>query len=296
MLIHRRAIVAGILCFQAGIAAAQTATSKQAAAGVSSSLLRISTSSKTKGASGLVVGPRPHGAPTVSLLGSVATASPAQSFALQGNLAYVCDNDEVSVIDVTNPQSPQVVATAASGLFQNSAITSCGILRGQLSVFSDQASTSEGDSPGYTAFDLTNPLQPALIAATPINKRFFGSVVYIGNRAFVATEANHFTTGFWDASYGDLLAVDLTNFSSPNLLGTLERPQVDPVYGGPTPVNGAVQADTALIYLGGATSSGGANNGIGRLQVVDVSNPASMQVVTQVAIPGALLFYAPIIQ
>jgi hypothetical protein len=292
-----RLLAAGLLLFQAEIAVAQTKQVKQAAAGVSSNVLpRVSPGAKTKSGTAQLAGPRPQGSPTVTLLGSVATASPAQSFTLKGNLAYVCDNNEVSVIDVTNPQSPQVVATAASGLFQNSAITSCGLLRGQLSVFSDQARTGDGDSPGYSAFDLTNPLQPTLIAATPINKRFFGSVVYIGNMAYVATEANTFIVGQWDGSLGDLLAIDLTNFSSPNLLGTLERPQIDPVYGGPTPVDGAVQADTSLIYLGGATSTGGANNGVGRLQVVDVSNPAAMQVVTQLAIPGALLFYAPIIQ
>ena len=102
--------------------------------------------------------------------------------------------------------------------------------------------------------------------------------------------------GEWSDSFGDLLAIDLISLSSPNLLGTLERPQIDAVYGGHTPVNGAVEADTSLIYLGGATSTGGVNNGVGRLQVVDVSNPTAMQVITQLAIPGALLFYAPIIQ
>ena len=224
------------------------------------------------------------------------TASAAESFALNGTLAYVCDNNEISVIDVSNPQSPQIVATAASGLFQNSALTFCGILRGELSVFSDQANTGTGDTPGYSAFDLSNPLQPTLTAATEINKRFFGGAVYIGNLAFVPTEANTFVVGSWDGSLGDLLAIDLTNFSAPTLLGTLERPQIDPVYGGPTPVNGVTQADTSLIYLGGATSTGGANNGVGRLQVVDVSNPTAMQVVTQLAIPGSLLFYAPVIQ
>jgi hypothetical protein len=175
-----RLLAAGLLLFQAEIAVAQTKQGKQAAAGVSSNVLpRVSPSSKTKSGTAQLAGPRPHDSPTVTLLGSVATASPAQSLVLNGNLAYVCDNNEVSVIDVTNPQSPQVVATATSGLFHDSAFTHCGLLRGQLSVFSDQDHNGDGDSPGYSAFNLTNPLRPTLIAATAIDKRFFGSVVYI---------------------------------------------------------------------------------------------------------------------
>ena len=294
---YLRLAIAALFLFHTGVALAQTTASKKAATSGFRGPLPLQLPAVRKKSSGRqTVGLRPQDDPAISLLGSVVTASPAASFALSGNLAYVCDYDEISVVDISNPQSPQVVATAASGLFQNSALTYCGMLRGALSVFSDQSNTGSGDTPGYSAFDLTNPLQPTLIAATQINKRFFGGAVYIGNLAFVPTEANTFIVGSWDGSLGDLLAINLTNFSSPTLLGTLEQPQIDPVYGGPTPVTGATQAGTSLIYVGGSTSSGGANNGVGRLQVVDVSNPAAMQVVTQLAIPGALLFYAPIIQ
>ena len=135
-----------------------------------------------------------------------------------------------------------------------------------------------------------------MIAATPLDKRFFGSPVYIGNLAFVPTQATTFIVGFWDGQPGDLLAVDLSNFSNPVLISTLEGPQIDPVYGGPYPVEGAVQADTSLLYVAGGTSTGSENNGVGRLQVVDLSNPAAMNVVGQLAIPGSILFGTPLIQ
>jgi hypothetical protein len=294
MMDYRSVLAATLLLLQAGISSAQTNPGKPTAAAGNSRALPPGSNKAIKSGRPNISGPQPRdGSPSISLLGSVVTASPAESFALNGNLAYVCDNNEISVIDITNPQSPQVVATAASGLFANSALTYCGMLRGTLSVFSDQADTGNGDTPGYSAFDLTNPQQPTLIASTQINKRFFGGATYIGNLAFVPTEAGIFVGGFWVGSDGDLLAFDLSNFSNPVLLGTLETPQVDPTYGGPTPVNGETEASPTLIYLGGATSSGGYNNGVGRLQVVDVSDPANMQVVTQLAIPGALLFYAP---
>jgi hypothetical protein len=298
MMTHSRVILAAVLVFQVGTAAAQTVQGKRmAVSGYGGPLPRSSSTAKGKHAGARASGLRPHDSPAVSLLGSVATASPAESFALNGNLAYVCDDNEVSVVDVTNPQSPQIVATALSGLFQQASDTHCALLRGELSVFSDQSSSIAGDSPGYSAFDLTNPLQPQLIAATPLNKRFFGTPVYIGNLAFVPTSSNTYFLGFqWDGEFGDLLAVDLTNFASPVLDGTAEQPQADPVYGGATPVLGATQADTSLIYLGGGTSTGGGNDGLGRLQVVDVTNPAAMQITGQLLIPGTILFYAPLIQ
>jgi hypothetical protein len=292
-----RAFFAAIILFQAGAVTAQTTHSKRKAAGGYSAPLPQSVATVRSQATGArVSGLRPHDGSSVSLLGSVATASPAESFALSGNIAYVCDDDEVSVVDITNPQNPQVVATALSGLFQKASDTHCALLRGALSVFSDQSSTV-GDTPGYSAFDLTNPLQPQLIAATPINKRFFQAPIYIGNLAFVPTDSLEFFLGFqWDAEFGDLLSVDLTDFAHPVLDGTAELPQVDPVYGGATPVLGATQADTSLIYLGGTTSTGGANNGAGRLQIVDVTNPAAMKITGQLLIPGTSLFYSPLIE
>ncbi len=296
---HRRAVLAAILWFQASIAIAQTAPGKHAAVsgyGVPPPRSSAVANSKHPGARATGLRPRGGGS-SVTLLGSVATASPAESFALNGNLAYVCDDNEVSVVDTTNPQSPQVVATALSGLFQQASDTHCALLRGALSVFSDQGSTLVGNTPGYSAFDLTNPLQPQLIAATPLDKRFFGPPVYIGNIAYVPTESNTFFLGFqWDGEFGDLLAVDLTNFANPVLDGTAEQPQADPVYGGATPVIGATQAATSLIYLGGGTATGGGNDGLGRLQVVDVTNPAAMQIAGQLLIPGTVLFNAPLIQ
>ena len=297
MMTHRQVILSAALLLQVGAAVAQNSPGKHSAvSGYGGPLPKVSPTAKAKSSGARTIGMRPHDGPSVALLGSVATASPAESFALNGNLAYVCDDNEVSVIDVTNPQNPQVVATALSGLFQQASATHCALLRGALSVFSDQSSTV-GDTPGYSAFDLTNPLQPQLIAATPINKRFFQAPVYIGNLAFVPTDSLEFFLGFqWDAEFGDLVAVDVTNFSNPVVLGTAEQPQVDPAYGGATVVLGGTQADTSLIYLGGSTSTGGANNGVGRLQVVDVTNPAAMKITGQLLVPGTSLFYSPLIQ
>jgi hypothetical protein len=237
----------------------------------------------------------PPSGPPITLLGSVTTASPAESFALSGTLAYVCDANEISVINISNPSSPQIVATAVSSLIKNSADINCAVQRNTLAVFSDQTSSTIGNSPGFVAFSLANPSQPALIAATSINKRFFGGALYIGNTAFVPTNAVTSCFG-WCSQFGDLLAIDVTNFSAPVLLGTLEQPQIDPVYGGPNDVVGVTQANGSLLYIGGSSSVGANNNGFGWLQTVDASIPTAMKIVSQLQIPGTIQFSAPLIQ
>jgi hypothetical protein len=143
---------------------------------------------------------------------------------------------------------------------------------------------------------LSNPNQPTLIAGTPIDKRFFATPLYLGNYAFVPTNAITYFFGSWDSQYGDLLAIDLTNFSNPVLVGTLEQPQLDPVYGGAYTVSGVSQASGSLLYLGGSSSTGATNNGVGWLQTIDASNPAAMQTVGQVVVTGTKQFGAPLLQ
>jgi hypothetical protein len=238
------------------------------------------------------------GAPAIAFLGSALTPSPAESFALNGNIAYVCDDNEVSIVDVTNSLNPHRVGTAVSTIINNSADIHCSIQGGSLLIFADQSSSTIGNTPAFIAFSLANPLQPQLIAATPLSKRFFQDPVYLGPLAFVPTAATDYDahSGSWNNQFGDLLAVDVSSLSNPRLLGTLEQPQIDTALGGPTSVFGATSAATSLVYLGGSTSTSNQNNGIGRLLVVDVGNPLAMKVVGQIAIPGTIHFFAPLIQ
>jgi len=226
--------------------------------------------------------------PQITLLGSVQTASVAESFALNGNLAYTCDDNEISVINIASPSSLQIVGTASASIIQNSGDIHCDVQRADLVVFSDQTSTTLGNSPGFVAFSLTNPNQPSVIAATPIEKRFFSQPLYLGTEAFVPTNAVGGNAG----EYGDLLAIDVTNFSNPVLDGTLES-GIDPVYGGPNTIIGVVQASGSLLYVGGSSSVALEDNGSGWLETVDATNPASMQVVGQILLPGTKQFSAP---
>jgi hypothetical protein len=239
---------------------------------------------------------QPRTLPSVTLLGSVPTASPTESFVVNGNRAYTCDDNEISVIDITQTSTLHVVGTATSPLFQNSPDTHCDITRNTLAVFSDQRdnSGSHPNTPGFSAFSLANPSQPTLIAATSINKRFFGGPVYVGNFAFVPTTAVINFFGF--DQFGDLLAVDLTSFAQPQVVGSLE-PSRDGVFGGGAAVFNVTSAKNSVLYIGTTTSRFERNDGVGLLQIVDASNPTvAMTIVGQVQIPGTIHLGAPLIQ
>src|SRR5216684_5739342 len=68
------------------------------------------------------VGLQPRPVPSINLLGSIATASPEESFALNWDLVYIRDDKEISVVDITHPASLQIKATALSSVIQNSGL------------------------------------------------------------------------------------------------------------------------------------------------------------------------------
>ncbi len=237
-----------------------------------------------------------------SLLGNVATASPGESLAVNGTLAYVCDDNEISVTDVTDPAHPVLLGTAASTSLKNDGLVHCSIRSGKLVAFADANSSLVGNNPVFLYFDLSNPTEPSFVHATSISKRFFAEPVYIGNTAFVPTTAVFFFPGDGIIDQrGDLVAVDLTDLNNPLVLGTLEQgqPNFDATFGGHHPVFGAAMLDSQTLLVGTTSASGGGstlNTGVGQLLVVDVSNPAAMSIVQTVNVPGTVHLYKPIIQ
>ncbi|MGA2434601.1 MAG: DUF2341 domain-containing protein [Bryobacteraceae bacterium] len=174
----------------------------------------------------------------LTLLGAVQTPSSAHSIAVNGNLAYLCDDNEVSIIDATTPSQPVLAGTALSNSIANDGYAFCAIQRNSLVGFVDATNNSIGNNPSFVAFDLSSPVQPQLIAGTPVNKRFFSNTPeYLGNTAFLSTYAYSFSFGMWTTQYGDIVAVGISDFSNPSVVGTLSTGG-DSAYGGPNPVMG----------------------------------------------------------
>jgi LVIVD repeat-containing protein len=100
---------------------------------------------------------------------------------------YVCGDNEVSVIDISNIASPRLITGALSSSIKNAGNIHCAIRQNSLVAWSDATYSAINGSPAFTAFGLSNPSQPSLTAATPFNRRFFMEPSYVGNTAFVPT-------------------------------------------------------------------------------------------------------------
>jgi len=234
------------------------------------------------------------------LLGSSLTPSPAESVATNGNYAYICDNNEVSVIDVTNAATPLFLGAALANDLASDGVSRCAVQNrptgAVLLAFVDESGTAQGDNPAFLAFSLQDPTAPQLIAETGVPDRFFGQPVYSGdgNTAFVPTEAIESVIGYWSGQNGDVIAVNISNLSAPTVLSTME-PVTNPPYGGANPMWGAALANPTTLLVGGSTSTGANNNGTGELVVVDVTNPAAISVVTTVPVPNTMQTYTPVL-
>src|SRR5271157_5053181 len=105
-----------------------------------------------------------------------------------------------------------------------------------------------GDGNGFVYFDLSTPKSPQLKTATKINKAAFEEPAYAGNAAFVPTIGYQSFGGAVTKQFGDVVAVDVTSFDKPAVVGALEQ-QTDPVAGGAYNVFGATSVNNNTIYV-----------------------------------------------
>jgi RHS repeat-associated protein len=239
-------------------------------------------------------------------LGAVATPSPASSVAVNGNRAYVCDTNEVSVIDVSNPGSPVLFNAVSPDVLKGHDLNHCSIRQGSLVSFSSKPYGLPASSPSaFSSYSLANPDQPQLIATTPIARSSFKKPSYVGTTAFVPQGVYHYwglDTGagilLGDAE-GDILAEDIGDPTNPQQVGLL-FPDAMPGWGANLGyISGAtLSSQGQLLYVAGSTAVDGLN-GTGKLIVANVASPASMTVLNGspngLSIPGTTHLYPPLV-
>src|SRR5262245_6510205 len=96
---------------------------------------------------------------------------------------YVCDNNEISVLDISNLNNPVFLGAALASSISNSGDIRCSVQRNTLVAFADGVSSAINGtrSPAFVTFDVTNPTQPQLVTNTTIGARFFDEPVWAGN-------------------------------------------------------------------------------------------------------------------
>ena len=241
---------------------------------------------------------------TPSVVGTTNLANSPYNIAVEGNYAYVAtsrNNAEMQVVDISNPASPSVVgAFNAAGnadaygvrVHENyaylSRLNNGGNNEIQIINITNKASpslsgrynlaqnlrdlcrlgnylfiVSDADNQEVVVLDVTNPSSPSLAGnldlpgtTNPTALRCFGSYIFIGQGS-------------------ELRAVDVSNPASPLLVQTLAS-----VDGSTINDIGADETNSLLFLATTHTST------LGRLEIVNASNPATMTSIKTVDIPG----------
>ncbi len=187
----------------------------------------------------------------------------------------------IQIIDITNPASP-----AAAG---NLTDTGSSVLDGarDVDVFTIGSNTYAAvvslDEDGIQLVDITNPASPA--AAGSLDDT--GSTVLGGARGVDVFTIGSNTYAAVAAEYEDgIQLVDVTNPASPVAAGSLKEGQ-----GGSQDLDGSYAVDTFTIGSNTyAAVVGEADNG---LQIVDITNPASLTATGSIGDTGTTRLKSP---
>ena len=234
--------------------------------------------------------------PVSTLLGTVQVNGIPQNMVLYPNgkqqLAYVCSDSVLNIVDVTNPASPTLLSTFGGSLLtQGGAVTGfqqvgCGIYNSDLIVSYSRphGDTSTGLTPTYFAvFSLANPLTPTQVGSVSSISRSDGAGVYVlGNDAlFLQNDSIFGFLNVIEQQNGDVDAVSLADAPATGVVSlvsdlypcgginsttgncnnsvTVNGTSVPNAQysGGPYPIEGGTEVNSTTFYLASSSSSGG---------------------------------------
>ena len=204
---------------------------------------------------------------------------------VNGTYAYVCGPDQITVIDVSNPQSP-VSAGSFGTPAPNGVGTPCIISQNYLVTIVNASELS--------VYDLrTSATNPQLLAG-PIGLQitnasalvFDGSTAVFGSNLVTWSLSNDLIT----SEFGSVETYNFSNFAAPAYGATFNPPSgytddTAPRYGLADLGNGYVAV--AGTTNNGILDGGAATSGQGEITVINVSNPANPAPAVQFLLPPA---------
>ncbi|HQU41768.1 MAG TPA: cadherin-like domain-containing protein, partial [Pirellulales bacterium] len=221
-------------------------------------------------------------------LGNVATDGSAESVAVLGNLAYVAGTQDIAIVDITDPASPQLVKTFGASDLAQGGYNLVQVSGSNLLVASQDTS---GQTPSFNllVYSLADPRNPTLTSTTTVGYEYVQSLFVQGSTALVATGGiNYDENGNVTNQFGNLVSVDVSNPAAPSVAGSLFNSLGQPD-GGASNQHSVVAVGNSLAYVLGSTSSGNTTvTGSGVVQVVNDSNPSGLSLVTTLDIPGTV--------
>lgn len=225
---------------------------------------------------------------SLRLRSTLGLAAGPLSFAQNGSYLYVCQNTAVTIVNVSNPDTPVNAGSFASAVLTNGAPSGfesvdCSVYNGRLIVGFDKKIPDRSGARTLAIFDIAgaNATSPVLVTPTPIDtgKKFGSGLRFVGTEGYMTTALFIFNpfSNFIFEQHGNLLKFDFSSPNAPTFTGNLypagagNPPENQSDTGGPHFVLGVAPHATNRALLATTSGTGDFFNGVGRLLTIDTS-------------------------
>lgn len=225
----------------------------------------------------------------LTMAGSVPFAnSDSSSVVLYDDIAYVCGDDRIVMVNVTDPTAPSVI-----GEFGDSVLAGYGdrcAINTQLStpflveIIGATGVTSGADATeSFAVYSLATPSSPALLAVVSNSYGHMENLTFYENYGIVTTSyITYYTSNHEVASQtGNFLVYDFSNPAQPLFVTALSANQnLDPY---------SEIVDQIYTFVASTSATGTSTTGEGILDVYSTAAPTAPSLISQVTVANAAI-------
>jgi uncharacterized protein (TIGR03437 family) len=228
----------------------------------------------------------------LTLVGQVTFLGGAtNSVQIYGDTTYVCGPNNINVIDTSAVSDP-----IYDGEFGDAQLAGNGgncVLNTATSEPILVDIVGPGSSPTFAVYSLEDPTDPVLLSQEPTGTgiyTFLTNLSFVGTIGFASTSWYTTSGTSITAQYGNFLAYDFATLF-PELISVLSS---GPGSGGLNVMPNALAFQPGnypnTAYITTTTATGASSSGQAELDVVNISNPSSMQGIEGVLVSNAAIF------
>ncbi len=214
----------------------------------------------------------------IELMGLVDTDGSARSVAIYGNYAYVGGTTNISIVDISDPLNPKIIGSFG-GEIGNEFI--------KCLVKDDRLYIAAGNT--LYVYSLSDPITPELLGS------YNGGYNYLMG-AFIQEDHLYTSTGliaYYTSSSqivcvgGNFLSYDVSDPAQPYRAWALSTGSSCYGAGWDHIVYEGVPVNEQIAYVPTTTATGSNTTGVGKLLIMDISNPNSPSISGELEVPGA---------
>ncbi|HWE50112.1 MAG TPA: IPT/TIG domain-containing protein [Bryobacteraceae bacterium] len=218
------------------------------------------------------------------------TNSDTSTIALFNNVAYVCGDDRIVMVDVTSAAAPSMIGEFGDSVLNGNG-DRCAINAAATTPFLVEiVGSPSGSTESLAVYSLSNPRSPALltVATTPyghmVDMSFAGTVAFVTTSYITYNNSNSAVI----SQTGDFLVFDFTNPAAPVFV-TAMQPSSLAGSGNQNLKPYAAVVDQVYSYVASSSATGTSTTGSAILDVISVAAPGIPTPVSQVTIPQAAI-------